>query len=66
MVCRDIHTITIQKLEITDGEDELVSNPVKMQSGGVNLNTDMANEYRRQIELKKQELLDKRLACTYD
>lgn len=41
----------------------VLSNPVKTPSDtGVNLNTDLANEYRRQIELKKQEILDKKIA----
>ena len=41
----------------------VLSNPVENTSNkGANLNTDLANEYRRQIELKKQEILDKKLA----
>lgn len=41
----------------------VLNNPVKNQSGkGPNLNTELANEYRKQIELKKQEILDKKLA----
>ena len=41
----------------------ILSNPVKNTSdSGVNLNTDLAKEYRHQIELKKQEILDKKLA----
>lgn len=41
----------------------ILSNPVKTPSDtGANLNTEMANEYRRKIELKKQEILDKKLA----
>ena len=41
----------------------ILSNPVKPVSDkGANLNTELANEYRRQIELKKQEILDKKLA----
>ena len=41
----------------------ILSNPIKTPSDtGANLNTELANEYRRQIELKKQEMLDKRIA----
>ena len=41
----------------------VLSNPVKTPSDtGANLNTELANEYRRQIELKKQEILDKKIA----
>ena len=41
----------------------ILNNPVKTPSDtGANLNTEMANEYRRKIELKKQEILDKKLA----
>jgi hypothetical protein len=41
----------------------ILSNPVKNTSDkGINLNTDLAKEYRHQIELKKQEILDKKLA----
>ncbi len=41
----------------------ILGNPVKTHSdNGAKLNTELANEYRRQIELKKQELLDKKLA----
>lgn len=35
----------------------ILSNPVKTSDTGANVNTDLANEYRRQIELKKQEIL---------
>ena len=41
----------------------ILSNPVKTGSDkGAKLNTELANEYRKQIELKKQEILDKKLA----
>jgi len=41
----------------------VLNKPLKTSSGdGAKLNTELANEYRRQIELKKQEMLDKRLA----
>ena len=41
----------------------VLSNPVKTPSDtGANLNTELAQEYRRQIELKKQEILDKKIA----
>lgn len=41
----------------------ILKNPVKTPSGtGANLNSELANEYRRQIELKKQEILDKKKA----
>lgn len=41
----------------------ILSNPIKTPSDtGANLNTDLAKEYRRQIELKKQEILNKKLA----
>lgn len=41
----------------------VLTKPVKTPSDtGTKLNTELANEYRKQIELKKQEMLDKRLA----
>jgi len=40
----------------------VLTKPIKTQTGGAKLNTELANEYRKQIELKKQEMLDKRLA----
>lgn len=41
----------------------ILSNPIKTPSDkGSNLNTELASEYRKQIELKKQEILDKKLA----
>lgn len=41
----------------------VLSNPVKdVTNKKPGLNTELANEYRRQIELKKQEILDKKLA----
>ena len=41
----------------------ILNNPIKPHSDkGATLNTELANEYRRQIELKKQEVLDKKLA----
>lgn len=41
----------------------VLSNPVQTPSDtGANLNTDLAKEYRRQIELKKQAILDEKLA----
>ena len=41
----------------------ILNNPVKTGSDkGAKLNTELANEYRKQIELKKQEILDKKLA----
>ena len=41
----------------------ILNNPVKTGSeNGAKLNTELANEYRKQIELKKQEILDKKLA----
>ena len=41
----------------------VLNNPVKTQTEkSPNLNTELANEYRKQIELKKQEILDKKLA----
>jgi len=41
----------------------ILTKPLKTPSdNGAKLNPELANEYRRQIELKKQEVLDKRLA----
>ncbi len=41
----------------------ILNNPIKMSSNnGAKLNTDTANEYRRKIELKKQDSLNKKLA----
>ena len=41
----------------------VLTSPVKTTSNrGAKLNTELANEYRRQIELKKQAALEKRLA----
>ena len=41
----------------------ILSNPIKTPADqGPNLNTELASEYRKQIELKKQEILDKKLA----
>lgn len=41
----------------------VLNNPIQTPSDtGANLNTELANEYRRQIELKKQEILDKKIA----
>ena len=41
----------------------VLNNPIKITSeSGTKLNPELANEYRRQIELKKQEILDKKLA----
>ncbi len=40
----------------------VLNNPIKTSSDNTaNLNTELANEYRRQIELKKQEILDKKI-----
>lgn len=41
----------------------VLSNPVQTPSDtGANLNTELAKEYRRKIELKNQEILDKKIA----